>query len=203
MIPMFGQSWSVFAPNPINGDYRLEIRATILEDGEPVQTDWIDATTADLTMHMYRLFPARAGMVSTDVASRFKGAWDALNDDQKEIVELGYYKGDDWRDRMEEALRAHGNIGAVERYMEMERIAVAYSTQVAYALWGDDVQHIQFLASRQNVIPYAQRNDPDAVRPGVQPVPVGWRGMIELEGQSRENFANTFLRGFENSGQVR
>src|SRR5690625_2115613 len=27
MIPMFGQSWSVFAPEPINGDYRLQIRS--------------------------------------------------------------------------------------------------------------------------------------------------------------------------------
>src|SRR5699024_4869148 len=132
-------------------------------------------------------FPARAGMTSNDVSSRFKGAWDDLNDDQKEIVELGYYKGEDWRERMEEGLRANGDTDAVSQYMEMERIAVAYSTQVAYALWGEDVVHVQFLASRQNVIPYAERNNPNAERPGIQPAPLGWRGTIELDGQSREN----------------
>ena len=27
MIPMWGQSWSVFAPEPINGDYYFDVRA--------------------------------------------------------------------------------------------------------------------------------------------------------------------------------
>ena len=29
MLPMFGQSWSVFAPEPINGDYHFNVRAVI------------------------------------------------------------------------------------------------------------------------------------------------------------------------------
>src|SRR5699024_11883296 len=68
MIPMFVQIWSVFAPEPINGDYRLQIRAVVTTDGEAHETEWVDATAAELTMHMHNLFPPRAAMTSNDVA---------------------------------------------------------------------------------------------------------------------------------------
>lgn len=202
MIPMFGQSWSVFAPNPINGDYKLEIRAVILEDGEEVETEWVDATAAELSMHVRNPFPPRAAMSGHDMSSRLKGAYDKLSDGQKEVTSLGYYKGDDWEERLDEALLDNGEENPAEKYAEMEHLAVAYATQVAYAVWGDDVIYVQLLPSRQNVIPYAERNNPDAVRPDVQPVTLGWRGTIEEEGQSRTNFQKTFLRGFEKSGQA-
>ena len=83
MIPMFGQSWSVFAPEPINGDYRLQIRAVVTTDGEAHETEWVDATAAELTMHMHNLFPPRAAMTSNDVASRFKGAYDKLDQGER------------------------------------------------------------------------------------------------------------------------
>ncbi|MPV49507.1 hypothetical protein GCG21_05715 [Pseudactinotalea sp. HY160] len=200
MIPMFGQSWSVFAPDPINGDYRLQVRAVVETDGQPVETEWVDATAAELTMHMHNLFPPRAAMSANDVASRVKGAFDKLDKDQKDVVALGYYDGDDWRDRMETALRAYDDDG-VTRYMKADRLASAYSTQVAYAMWGEDVTQVQFSVSRQNVVPYEKRNDPEAERPGVQAVPIGWRGLVEEPGQSRENFAEIFLTGVEESGR--
>lgn len=202
MIPMFGQSWSVFAPNPINGDYRFQVRAVVSENGELIETEWVDTTAAEPSMHVRNPFPPRAAMTSHDLSSRFKGAYDALNDGQKEVVGLGYYKGDDWAERMEAALRDNGDTDAVDKYIAMERWAIAYATQVAYAIWGDDVVHVQFISSRQNVIPYAERNNPDAERPGVQTAPLGWRGTIEEDGQSRINFQKTFLRGLEKSGQV-
>jgi len=201
MIPMFGQSWSVFAPEPINGDYRLQVRAVMTSDGETVETEWVDATAAELTKHMRNLFPPRAAMSANDVASRLKNAYDELTEEQQATVALGYYKGEDWRDRMEEDLRHYKDDENVTNYMQIERIATAYSTQVAYAMWGEDVTEVQFLASRQNVVPYAQRNNPDAERPAASTVPVGWRGLIEEPGQSRERFAEVFLEGVERSGQ--
>ena len=201
MIPMHGQSWSVFAPNPINGDYRLQVRAALGAGPDAVETEWVDATAADLTMLTHNLFPPRASNAAMDVASRFKGAYDELNDEQQAIVALGYYQGDDWRDRLERALLEHGNENAVIDYMKVERLADAYSTQVAYAMWGPDVRQVQFIVSRQNVVPFAERNDPHAERPPVQPAPTGWRGLIVEAGQSQERFAEIFLAGVEASGQ--
>ncbi|HLS63263.1 MAG TPA: DUF5819 family protein, partial [Ruania sp.] len=82
MIPMHGQSWSVFAPNPINGDYRLQVRAVVGEGEEATETEWVDATAAELTMLTHNLFPPRASITAMDVASRFKGAYDDLNEAQ-------------------------------------------------------------------------------------------------------------------------
>src|SRR5690606_6227899 len=41
---------------------------------------------------------------------------------------------------------------------------LAYATQVAFAIWGEDQgQRVQHEVSRQNVIPFAERNDPDGL----------------------------------------
>jgi hypothetical protein len=201
MIPMHGQSWSVFAPEPINGDYRLQVRAVVSENGTTRTTDWVDATAAEVTMLTHNLAPPRASIQAIELASRFKGAWDALSAEQQEIVALGYYTGTDWRERLTAALYATGDAGVADDYMAIERVITAYSTQVAYAMWGDGVGQVQFIVSRQNVIPFAQRNNPDAERPGVQPAPTGWRGVIEEPGQSRENFASIFRIAVEESEQ--
>lgn len=201
MIPMFGQSWSVFAPNPINGDYRIQVRAVVVEDGTEIETEWVDATEAEVTMLTHNLFPPRAAATSIQVASNFKSAYDELNDEQQDVVALGYYEGDDWRDRMKTALLAHGNENAVMHYMERSRITGAYATQVAYAMWGESVKQVQYIVSRQNVIPFDERNNPDAERPAVQSAPTGWRGTIVEPGQSQERFAEIFLAGVEESGQ--
>lgn len=188
MIPMFGQSWSVFAPAPINGDYRFEVRALV--DGEA--TEWISASDTELSMIQYNLFTPRAGIAAMDVSSQMRGAWGDLNDEQQEIAELNYFKYA-WEERMAEAMQASGdNDHAVDEYIEQEHRATAYATQVAYAVWGDDVERLQYRATRQNVIPFADRHDPDVDRPGIQYSPTGWRGLVVNEGQSRDAFTDVF-----------
>ena len=187
MIPMFGQSWSVFAPEPVNGDYRFEVRAIV--DGE--ETEWVSASDVELSMIRYNLFTPRAGIVGMDVSSQFKGAWGDLTDEQKDVAELNYFK-DAWEERMAEAMKEYDDTTDVASYIEQEHRATAYATQVALAIWGDDVERVQFSATRQNVIPFNDRHDPDAERPGIQYSPTGWRGLVINEGQSQEAFTDVF-----------
>lgn len=202
MLPWYGQSWSVFAPAPINGDYLFKVRAHIEKDGEFEMTEWVDATAAELSLARYNVFPPRAAGLASQLASNFKGAHAALNDEQKEIVKLGYYKGDDWLGRMQFSLdEAAEEDSQVATYIAQERYASAYAAQVARAVWGDSVVTVQFQVSRQNVIPFAQRHDPDAERPAEQIVETGWRGMLELQNQSQEAFARTFNDALRRSGQ--
>lgn len=201
MLPMFGQSWSVFAPEPVNGDYRLQVRAVVGRADSVYTTTWVDATAAELAMSHHNPFPPRLAMQSTDLASRYKGVWDALTPDQKAVVELGYYRGGDWPVRLEQKMRSYPKPDLVTPYVKSEHVVTAYATQVAYATWGDNVVQVQFVVSRQNVVPYAQRNEPGAVRPAVQVAPVGWRGPVEEPGQSRGDFAKTFRAGLIESGQ--
>lgn len=205
MIPWFGQSWSVFAPEPINGDYRLEVRAIIAEEAEPgaepefVATEWISATDVELSKAQYNLFPPRAAILATQQASKTLNQWKKLNAEQKEIAALGYYEGDDWLGRMQVALNEAGeDMSVVTDYIVQERYTSAYATQVAFAVWGEDrVQQVQFAVSRQNIIPFADRHNPDAKRPKPEVANTGWRGTLVMPMQSNEDFAETFLKSYK------
>lgn len=197
MIPMFGQSWSVFAPEPINGDYHFNVRAVVKTDDGEETTGWVSATDVELSMVKYNLFPPRAGVQAEELASTVKGAWDALNDDHREVARLGYFEGK-WEQRLAEKLRSYGDREAqVEDYTSEEHRAVAYATQVAKALWGERVVRVQYRVSRQNVVPFAERNSPDAVRPEPQTVLPGWRAPLVEAGQDEKNFADIFASQYK------
>lgn len=85
----------------------------------------------------------------------------------------------------------------VARFIARERFADAYATQVALSVWGEAVESVQWQVWRQNIVPFEARNDPDSKRPAPTILASGWRGLIELPGQSRDDFANTFLAQYQ------
>lgn len=192
MLPIFGQSWSVFAPEPINGDYSLSVRAVTEENGQTRATEWVNATEVETRMLTHNLLPPRAAIQSTELAARFAGAWQELSDDHRVIVELGYYSGEDWQPRLREKLLSYGGEEVVERYLAREDQATRYATQVARAVWGDAVVTVQFEVKRQNVIPFDKRNEPDAVRPAPSHYSTGWRGQLVDTEQSSKDFSDVF-----------
>ncbi|MGO1440284.1 MAG: DUF5819 family protein [Brevibacterium yomogidense] len=191
MLPLYGQSWSVFAPAPINGDHRLDIRAVVVENGEERVTDWVRATDVEISLSRHNLFPPRAANLAINVSSAHQSAYDDLNDNHEAVVALDYVQ-DEWQPRLEEDLESDDDDGAVDPYLEAEEELTAYATQVAYAVWGENVARVQFQTTRQNVVPFAERNEPDAQKPPLQVVNTGWRGLIERDDQSREQFADYF-----------
>ncbi|WPR63329.1 DUF5819 family protein [Glutamicibacter protophormiae] len=199
MLPMFGQSWSVFAPEPINGDNRMLVRAVVLEGGEERMTEWVNVTDVESQLISRKVFPARAGNQSIDLASAYRASYAKLTPEQQDLVNLNFFEGENWHVRVTESLyELSDNEPAIIDYINSEFRSVRYSTQVAKAMWGDNVLRVQFQMERQNVIPFAERNNPDAVRPPVQLTPTGWRGLQSATGQSEEDFANTFMRLYEN-----
>lgn len=198
MLPMFGQSWSVFAPEPINGDNRMLVRAVLSEDGKEHTTEWLNVTDVESQLLTRQLFPARAGNHSIDLASSYRSAYAKLSAEQKETVNLGFFEGDNWASRVTQALYDQGdNHSAINGYINAEFRAVRYSTQVARAIWGENVIRVQFQMERQNVIPFKERNNPEAQRPATEQTPSGWRGLQVAAGQSEKDFADTFKRLYE------
>lgn len=197
-IPWFGQSWSVFAPDPINGDYHFKVRAIVKDGDQPARTtQWIDATDAEYRMQLHRLVQPRAGALASEQASNYKKAWDALNERQKAIVAAGWYEGENWKADFEAALRqAAGEDSDAQRalssFISQNAFTQAYATQVARAVWGDDVVFVQVDIYRQNIIPFEDRHDAAAERPAKQLSPSGWRGTFTLPGQSQDAFAEVF-----------
>lgn len=208
MIPMFGQSWSVFAPEPINGDYHFNVRAIIDDEhGEQIETGWVSATDVELSMIRYNLTPPRAGIQSSELASGYKDAFDGLGDVARTVVQ-SEFTVDDWeiglRAALEETVKAEdpdatdeARAAKVQKHLDQEHRATAYATQVARAIWGDNVQSVQIRVSRQNIIPFADRHNEQAVRPEPVIVLPGWRGPIVEPGQNDENFAKVFRGQFE------
>ncbi|WP_394940618.1 DUF5819 family protein [Psychromicrobium sp. YIM B11713] len=195
MIPFFGQSWSVFAPEPINGNFTLKVRAQTRQDGKDQTTDWVDATAVEVSLIKHNLFPPRAGIQAMELASEFKSNWDALSADHKVVVGLGYYVGTDWPIRLNKKLQSYGNPQAVAAYLESENTVIKYSTQVAKAIWGDSVVRVQFQIYRQNVVPFKDRKTPSP-QP-LQIANVGWRGLEIAPGQSDQDFADVFRKQYE------
>lgn len=197
MLPMFGQSWSVFAPEPINGDYRIKVRAVITKGAQEVETNWVDATEVEISMIQYNLFPPRAGIGAVEVASQLKGSFDKLTADHKVIAALGYFQ-DDWEHRLEDKMKSYGEPELVDAFLAKEQQTLAYATQVAYAMWGEsNVVRVQYNVTRQNVIPFAQRHNPEAVRPAIQNVDTGWRGTVVRNGQDSRSFAKVFRKQYD------
>jgi hypothetical protein len=199
MIPWYGQSWSVFAPEPINGDYRFKVRALVAnEDGSTRETEWISASDVEMSMSRHNLFPPRASGLGTHQASLLKGAYDRLSPEQRTTASLNYFEGDAWLGRMQNAMNEQGDDQSlVVAYIVQERYSDAYATQVARAVWGDSVVRVQFQVLRQNIIPFVDRNNPEAVRPPEQIADTGWRGLITLPQQSDADFADVFRPAFE------
>lgn len=212
MIPFFGQSWSVFAPEPINGDYHFNVRATLADGSE---TGWVSATDVEISMIRYNLFPPRAGIQSNEVASSYKDAYDSITEDQRNVVG-GDFAVDEWEVGLRAALEAQvasdtdaaatdgadtaANTAEIDDLIAQEHRTTAYATQVAYAIWGEeDVEKVQYRVSRQNIIPFAERHNPSAERPEPTIVLPGWRGPIVEDHQSSENFAKVFRDQFERS----
>ena len=125
-------------------------------------------------------------------------AYNKLNGDQQAVVGVDFAKDDGEVLMVRSFEKLEGDNPSTEAYMAEEHLSTAYATQVAYAIWGADaVVKVQYRVSRQNVVPYEDRNDPSAQRPDPTFSTTGWRLPIEEEGQSRENFADTFRAQFE------
>lgn len=202
MIPLFGQSWSVFAPEPINGDYHFNVRAT-LDDGS--ETGWVSATDVELSMIQYNLTPPRAGIQSSEVASSYKGAFDSMEEVDRSVIS-GDFAVENWEVGLRAALEnqksesgssAETRKTNIDELMREEHRSTAYATQVARAIWGESVQKVQYRVSRQNIVPFAQRHNPDAQRPEPMIVLPGWRGLVVEEGQNDGNFGDVFRAQFE------
>lgn len=208
MIPFFGQSWSVFAPEPINGDYHFNVRAVIVDaDGEERETGWVSATDVELSMIQYNLVPPRAGIQSSEVASGYKDAFDRMEEVDRAIIG-GDFAVDEWEiglraaleqqdDEQVSALAPDVREARIDELLAEEHRSTAYATQVAKAIWGDGVRQVQYRVSRQNIVPFAQRHDPGAQRPEPMVVLPGWRGPVVEPGQDEDNFADVFRGQFE------
>jgi hypothetical protein len=192
--PMFDQNWSVFAPEPISANYELSVRSATLVDGELVNTEWVNASKTELKLLRHNPLSPRAGYAAYAQALGTNLAYKKLSEAEQAVVGQSYYEGDMWGQQLEDAMRSQGGSdeATVNAYLKQEWVTVAYATQVAKAVWGDDALYVQYRISIDNSVPFASRHD-DAAQRSLVTVDSGWRGLVEREGQDDNHFADLFM----------
>ncbi|MEV8268321.1 DUF5819 family protein [Microbacterium sp. NPDC076911] len=193
--PLFSQNWSVFAPEPIAGDYGFSVRAALEgADGELVNTEWVNVAAAEADLLRHNPLSPRAGYAAYSQSLATKSAYDALTDAEREVIADSYYLGDDWAYVLEDDLFgvAESSSTVLNAYLREEWRATAYATQVAKAMWGDGVATVQYYVSTNYSVPFEERNAADATGV-ILAMDSGWRGLIERPGQGADRFADVFL----------
>lgn len=198
MSTTFNQNWSVFAPKPIDSDSSFWVRAVVEGPDGAARTEWVETVRREMDLIHHNPFPARAAVASHQLASKYRSAFNGLSKKQKDMVGHHYYKGVDWTERLGEAFNdaaseLGGSKSRTATFLAMEERAGAYATQVARAMWGENVRSIQYRVGRQGMIPFNRRNDPDAERPEPTCISTGWRGTTLMPGQNEEKFSEIFL----------
>lgn len=202
MLPVFGQSWSVFAPEPINGNITIKVRAAMGSDKGVQTTPWVNASDAELDLAHHNLFPPRAAILGLQQGTEYKSAFDKLSKDQQKIVAGGYFIGDDWLKRFEldllESVKGNDKAKEISRlnaraFIKQEAQTAAYATQVALATWGPEVERVQVSVSRQNVTPFKDRHNENVAPQPIRVVESGWRGPRSFPGQNQDRFADVFV----------
>jgi hypothetical protein len=191
MNPMFQQSWSLFAPTPINVANSLEVRAF---DADLDATEWVDVTDVEISANFtHHLFPNRASRPTRMLAARAHAQFIKLTDDERHSLG-GHYHGNAWP-RLAEALEeADGSSSAARRrqVLAYDKAMAAYATEYVRATVTEiDPAYVQFRVVRERVVPYASRGD---AAPKQTVYTFGRRPMYEFDRQDSEAFREAIER---------
>lgn len=199
MEPFFWQNWSLFAPNPINAENELLIRAEVPnpETGDYETTEWVSATALEWTVVDSNPFPSRASRLSANIYQRLSSAWNDLGLSQRDVLARDFFgMDDDWTD-LEDALAADPGADAASEtdivaMVRADLVATSYASQVASAMWGENVTSVQFRIRRTPVPRWDDRFE--EFDPGSSSVrEFGWRPVIVQDGQDADDFAEFFV----------
>ncbi|TDD68209.1 hypothetical protein E1262_16595 [Jiangella aurantiaca] len=202
MRPFFQQNWSLFAPNPVNAEDELRVRAQVEDPqtGELRTTDWEDPTRLEWTLITHDPAPSRASRLTSNLHRRVNTAWGALTDEQQDIVATDYQDMSDWRPLADDLIAAQGGetSSRVANMVRADRVATGYATQFAKAIWGEDVVAVQFQLVRTPVPRWHQRFDPPPETPQQTIREFGWRPALVDPDQDEAAFADV-LRDLEDN----
>lgn len=190
LLPYFDQNWGLFAPDPINSNEHIQVRARLEgADGEVVETDWFDATAYEVRRILHDPFPSRAVRPSTTYYRNIASAVRSLSGEQRAVL-LDDYSDGNW-DRLAADLSAAGPARGVGDQIRLERMNAAYATGVARAVWGDHVVAVQIRLQGEQIPRFDDRLDPDAAST-FSYTDFGWRPIWHMTDQDQQVFDEFF-----------
>ncbi|WP_158542918.1 DUF5819 family protein [Phytoactinopolyspora halophila] len=198
ITPVFYQNWSLFAPNPVNGEGELLVRARYFDPESEIErtTEWISATQLEWSEVRHDPAPSRASRLSSNLYRRLNSAWHDLDEEQQDIMAADFDDMSTWKPLAEDLIEAQGGdtSSRIARMVRGDRVATGYATQVARARWDEEIVAVQFRLRRTPVPRWEERFE---VAPEDQPQThreFGWRPVLVNDGQHDGSFAATFRR---------
>lgn len=194
VIPVFDQSWMIFAPTPRRVAVNLQIRLEYVDPAsdQPVITDWVDLVDGEDALIAGNPFPPRMSLAARRVANTLNAAMGDLNDAQLEAVANNYLSTPTSAlgDRLMEITDASVPSGTVGTYLTYDEVATHLATLYSAAAYPEfEVTYVQFRTGMRYVPtwePGTPRTIDDAE---ITWFDYGWRQPGELTDDELELFA--------------
>jgi hypothetical protein len=181
LTPFFGQSWRLFAPNPIDEDRNLLVQGAYVHgDGDVRTTPWVDWTSVEQDVIEHRLVGGRAGYITTKM-------YGALDEEFREMGPSRMTLADrtnaltppSWNTLRDSLVRAGPDDGTVDDYLLYDRAVARLATSVIVARSSREIIAVRYALREQDVVPYDARHDDKAERQAARPEATmrvsGWR----------------------------
>lgn len=182
LSPFFGQSWRLFAPNPVDEDKTLLVQGVYVDDdGDLHRTRWINWTKVEQDVIEHRLVGGRAGYISTKFYGSLDEEFQELESPaQKALAERTSALDPPSWSALESALARVGpDDDDLADYLRFDRAATRLASDVVAARTTQQLTAVRYALREHGVTPYADRHLDQAAREKARPEPTmrigGWR----------------------------
>lgn len=202
VLPLFAQSWNLFAPDPFTTESELWVRGRTC-DG--VTTPWRSPTREEWSLVEGSLAPVRAGRLTTNLATELDRAHRALPEDVRTVLASDRPDADAWATLAVDLGVEPAELGTplalgsrtglelaptAADALRLDEVAAGYATQHVAATSGAGPPCA--VQTQVRSVPIRVAPD-DPARPRVA-VDLGWRPATTQPGQSPEAFADALRR---------
>jgi hypothetical protein len=162
--PYFDQRWRLFAPDIARVNVSLEVQAQWAdEDGDPVESDWIDASHIELAAARGVPMPSRISNSSVNAIASYMGRFGELSAEQQDIAQGAFTIGDGAGVQVipEDEIVADmgGADGAVTRYLRYDNMLARFATAMTEAVTGQSVEQVRWRAIYERPNDFVHRFD--------------------------------------------
>ncbi|WP_455409894.1 DUF5819 family protein [Streptomyces hiroshimensis] len=168
MLPYFGQDWHLFAPDPVDKDLGVLVRAKMRKpDGSTVTTQWSDATSPGLQeLYDARFWPSRESRLSSGVPTQL----DSWRDTELEKIRKknrpesapGKEPGKEPEEEKLKDLDPPLTQNEKDNRESAVRYAQSFASACAAKLWGTGVESVQVRIVSNEFPRFSQRYARDA-----------------------------------------
>ncbi len=154
MEPIFKQSWSVFAPDPVSYNTYFSIRAK-KEDGS--MTDWFNVSRCDIDSAIkHHPVPNRRYLTTFQLMRHYHGWVQDLPDAAQQVAAKD--TSGDWTAVRKQLVAAGASEYVADSYLKSAKATVALASQIAHSRWGQ-VSRVQIEVKDVHTKPYPSRDD--------------------------------------------